>query len=210
MTTSNSYNLKKSLIFLFITFSFVNNCVAQIDTTTLNKFTVYFFLSSQDSTKRDLALKYIADSTSSIEPHTLMMAGMILNAKGYKDSSMYWIYLGDIRARFLSSLYTEYSDAALYSSFHAIAIQITQDYAKNNVQTLYKKINQALEYDNLHPLKPLDFLETPNDISKYISIEEWKQHYDIVRQTYHNLEQEILQNGNAIFEDDTRKKSKPN
>src|SRR5689334_8173197 len=105
-----------------------------------------------------MALKYIADSTSTIEPHTLMMAGMALYAKGYKDSSMYWLYLGDIRARFLSSLFKQRSDAALYSSFHAIAIQITQDYAKNNIQMLYKKINQALEFDSLNPLQALQFL----------------------------------------------------
>ncbi len=148
-----------------------------------------------------MALKYISDSPSSIEPHTLMMAGMILYAKGYKDSSMYWIYLGDIRARFLSSLYTERSMAALYTSFHAIAVEITRDYAKNNVQTLCKKLNQALNYDSLNPLNPLEFLDAPTDTSQYIPIEEWKQHYDIVRQTYHHLEEEILQNGNSIFED---------
>ncbi len=83
-----------------------------------------------------MALKYIADSTSAIEPHLLMMAGMTLNAKGYKDSSMYWLYLGDIRVRFLSSLYKLRSDAALYSSFHALAIQLTQVYARNNIQML--------------------------------------------------------------------------
>jgi hypothetical protein len=53
------------------------------------------------------------------------------------------------------------------------------------------------------------FLETQNDTSQYIPIEEWKQHYDIVRQTYHHLEQEILQNGSSIFEEDTKKKTKP-
>lgn len=157
-----------------------------------------------------MALKYIADSTSTIGPHTLMMAGMLLYTKGDKDSSMYWIYLGDIRARFLSSLYQQLSDAALYSSFHSLAIQLTQEFAKNNIQTLYKKINQALQFDSLNPLKPLEFLETPNDTTQYIPAEEWKQHYDIVRQTYHHLEQEILQNGNSIFEEDTKKKTKPN
>ncbi len=205
-TTSNSYSLKKSFIIsILLTFSFIHNCVAQFDTTTINKFSVYFFLTSEDSVKRDIAFKYIADSTSCIEPHTLMMAGMMLYKTVYKDSSMYWIYLGDIRARYLSSLYTERSDAALYSSFHAIAIQLTQDYAKNNVQTLYKKINQALDYDSLNPLKPLDFLERPTDASKYIPKEEWKQHYDRVRQAYYQLGQEILQNGNAIFEDKKEK-----
>ena len=194
--------LKKSLSFLLLfTVVIVHHCVAQFDTTTINKFSVYFFLASENSTKKDMALKYIADSTSSIEPHILMMAGMILYAKGYKDSSMYWIYLGDIRARYLASLYTERSDAALYSSFHAIAIQLTQDYAKNNVQTLYTKINQALDYDSLNPLRPLEFLERSTDTSKYIPMEEWKQHYTNVRQAYYHLEQEILQNGNAIFED---------
>jgi hypothetical protein len=206
---SKSYSLKKSLIILgLFVLGFVKNSIAQIDTTTINKFTVYWFLVSEDSTKKEMALKYIAGSTSSIEPHTLMMAGTTLYAKGYKDSSMYWLYLGDIRARFLSSLYKQRSDAALYSSFHAIAIQITQDYAKNNVQTLYKKINQALEFDSLNPLKPLEF-ENPNEKSQYIPIEEWQQHYDIVRQAYHHLEQEILQNGNSIFDEDTKKKTKP-
>ena len=152
-----------------------------------------------------MAFKYIADSTSSIEPHTLMMAGMMLYKTDYKDSSMYWIYLGDIRARYLSSLYRQRSDAALYSSFQAIAIQLTQDYAKNNVQTLYKKINQALDYDSLNPLEPLDFLERSSDTLKYIPKEEWKQHYDKVRQAYYKLGQEILQNGNAIFEDKKEK-----
>jgi hypothetical protein len=135
-----------------------------------------------------------------------MMAGMMLYKTVYKDSSMYWTYLGDIRAKYLSSLYTERSDAALYSSFHAIAIQLTQDYAKNNVQTLYKKINQALEYDRLNPLNPLDFLERSTDTSKYIPKEEWKQHYDKVRQAYYQLGQEIIKNGNAIFEDKNEKK----
>jgi hypothetical protein len=194
---------------LLFTSFFVDNSISQLDTTVLNKFTVYFFLVSQDSTKKDMALKYIADNTSTIEPHTLMMAGMTLYAKGYKDSSMYWIYLGDIRARFLSSLYQQRSDAALYSSFHSLAIQLTQQYAKNNIQTLYKKINQALQFDSLNPLKPLELLETPNDTTQYIPIQEWKQHYNIVRQTYHHFEQEILQNGNSIFEEDIKKKTKP-
>jgi hypothetical protein len=155
-----------------------------------------------------MAFKYIADSTFSIEPHTLMMAGMMLYKTSYKDSSMYWTYLGDIRARYLSSLYTERSDAALYSSFHVIAIQLTQDYAKNNVQTLYKKIKQALDYDSLHPLKPLEFLERPADTSKYIPKEEWKKHYDNVRREYYHVEQKILKSGNDIFEDKKEKKNK--
>lgn len=201
--------MKKSFIIsILLTFSFIHNCVAQFEKTTINKFSVYFFLTSEDSVKRNIAFKYIADSTSRIEPHTLMMAGMMLYKTGYKDSSMFWTYLGDIRAKYLSSLYTERSDAALYSSFHSIAIQLTQDYAKNNVQTLYKKINQALDSDSLNPLNPLDFLERPNDASKYIPKGEWKQHYDKVRQAYFQLEQEILQNGNAIFEDKEKRKNK--
>ncbi len=199
--------MKKSFILsILLSFSLVNNCGAQFDTTTINNYSVYFFLTSEDSVKRDMAFKYIADSISCIEPHTLMMAGMMLYQTSYKDSSMYWIYLGDIRARYLSSLYTERSDAALYSSFHSIAIQLTQVYAKKNVQTLYKKINQALDYDSLNPLKPLDFLERPTDTSKYIPKKEWKQHYDRVRQAYYQLGQEILQSGNTIFEDKKKKK----
>ena len=152
-----------------------------------------------------MALKYIADSTSAIDPYSLILAGMTLYGKGYKDSSMYWLYLGDIRARFLASLYTQLSDAALYSSLHPIIIGVTKDYAKNNVQTLYKKINQALDFDSLNPLNPLEFLDAPNDTSQFIPVDEWKQHYDIVRRAYHHLEQEILLNGNSIFEEDPKK-----
>ena len=160
---------------------------------------------SKDSAKKEKALKYIADSTSAVDPYTLILAGMTLYTKGYKDSSMYWLYLGDIRARFLASLYKQLSDAALYSSLHLMIIETTKEYAKNNVQTLYKKINQALEFDSLNPLNPLEFLETPTDTSQYIPIEEWKQHYENVRQGYHHLEQEVLLNGNSIFEDETKK-----
>ncbi len=131
---------------------------------------------------------------------------MTLYAKGYKDSSMYWIYLGDIRARYLASLYKQRSDAALYSSFHAIAIQLTQDYAKNNVQTLYKKINQALQFDSLNPLEPLQFLETLTGTIQYIPVEEWKQHYDIVKQTIKNFNQKFYKK-EMLF---SKKKQKKN
>jgi len=202
--------LKKLIILsIFFTFSFVQNCCAQIDTTTINKFTAYFFLSSQDTTKREMAYKYIADSIFTIEPDILMMAGMMLYSKGYKDSSMYWLFLGEIRARFLASLYNENSNTALYSSFHAIAMGIVKEYAKNNVQVIYIKLNQALENDSLNPLNPLEFLDSLSDTSQYIPRQEWKQHYYNVRQTYYHLEQEILQNGNSIFEDDNKKKTKP-
>jgi hypothetical protein len=201
--------LKKSFIFLyFFTFFLAQSSIAQIDTTSINKFTVYLFLVSQDSTKKEIALKYIADSTSAIEPHTLMMAGLTLYAKGYKDSSMYWIYLGDIRARYLSSLFKQRSDAALYSSFHALAMEITRNYAKANVQTLYKKINQALVYDSLNPLNPLQFSGYLADTLPFIPVDEWKHHYEIVRLTYYHLLQEILKNGDSIFEEDKRKKTK--
>ncbi len=202
--------MKKSfIIFTLFVLLLANSAFAQIDTTTINKYTVYFFLTSQDSIKEKMALKYVADSTCSIEPHTLMMAGMILYTKGYKDSSMYWMYLGDIRAKFLSSLFKQRSEAALYASLHGIVIQLTQDYAKNNITTLYRKINQAIDYDSLNPLKPLAFLENPNDSTKYIPVEQWKQHYDIVRQAYHHLEQEILQNGNLLFEEKKKDKLNP-
>ena len=103
---------------------FVKNSIAQIDTTTINKFTVYLFLVSQDSSKKEMALKYVADSTSTIEPYTLMIAGIALYAKGYKDSSMYWLYLGDIRARFLSSLYKQRPALALVFKIIAMSYQV--------------------------------------------------------------------------------------
>ena len=193
------------LVFILITFFFIHKCVAQFDTTTLNRQTVYYFLISRDSTKNERALNYISDSTSSIDPYSLILAGARLYKKGYKDSSIYWLYLGDIRARFLASLYTQRSDAALYSSLHQIISEVTRIYAKNNVQTLYKKINQALDFDSLNPLNPVQFLDTPNDTSQFIPGDEWKQHYNMVRQAYHYLEKEILEKGNSIFEEDPKK-----
>src|SRR5580704_4758544 len=105
MQTAKLCPLKKSLTLsiLFI-ICVAQKIVAQIDTTKINRFTVYYFLSSRDSLRENLALKYIADNTSSTEPHTLMIASMLLSKKGYKDSSIYWLYLGEIRARFLVSL----------------------------------------------------------------------------------------------------------
>jgi hypothetical protein len=155
-----------------------------------------------------MALKFIADSTASVEPTTLMMAGMMLYSKGYKDSSIYWTYLGDIRLAFLASLYKDPSARALYPSMHSIALQITKDYAKDSMQTLYKKIDQALNYDSLNPLKAAEFLENPTDTLKYIPTEKWHQQYNNIRQAYRHFEEDILQKGNSIFEDGEESKKK--
>ena len=207
---SEKSNLVKNFftVFLLITFFFGRNCIAQFDTTTLNSQTVYFFLISRDSTKNEKALKCISDSTSAIDPYSLIVAAARLYRKGYKDSAMYWLWLGDIRARFLASLYKESSDAALYLSLHPMIVSLTKEYAKTDIKTLYKKINQALDLDSLNPLNPVRFLDNPNDTSQFIPVDEWQHHYDLVRQAYRNLENEILLNGNSIFEED-QKKIKP-
>ena len=133
---------------------------------------------------------------------------MMLYSKGSKDSAIYWMYLGDIRLAFLLSLIKDPSERALYPSMHSMVLQMTKDYAKNNRQPLYKKVDQALYYDSLNPLKPTEFLENPGDTSEYISKEKWQQQYDDIRQAYRRFEQAILQKGGAIFEDAEEGKKK--
>jgi len=44
--------------------------------------------------------------------------------------------------------------------------------AKENIKTLYNKINQALEYDKVNPLNPSEFMENASDTTNYIPREQ--------------------------------------
>lgn len=201
----------KGLLFLvLLSFFLSKNCVGQIDTNRLNRNTIYYFLISSDSSKKDSALKYIADNTAAIEPLILIMGGIDLYSKGYNDSSMYWLFLGDVRSLYVSSLYKELSMTALSSSFHKMVMELTEGFTLNNSETGYKKINQALAYDLLNPYNLLNSLENMIDTSKFIPREKWKQNYDNIRKNFYRFADEILQNGNKIFNDSTILLEKPN
>lgn len=191
---------------ILLSFILVNTTFAQSDKKSLNRRTVYRYLTSEDKGKNEKALAFIADNTLAIEPTTLMIAGMMLYQKGFQDSAMYWVYLGDMRSRYLASLFLQSSDAALYSSMHQIVIEMTEKYIVDNGKKFPGILSQVLKADSLNPFDPVTEFESLKDSSRYIPRGEWQSNYDLIRQQYRRLEQEALKKEGTLFED---KKQRP-